>query len=140
MIDTGKTVKNNYAKLSVLIIDDDDLTRRIAEQILRDMGFQDVHATGLPEEGLALILEGQNIENGFDLVICDWMMPNLTGIEILRHVRATKLHTPFIMLTSKVTKEAVQEASELDVSAYLAKPFTVDQVQRKVKAALLGAR
>ena len=128
-----------YENLSVLIIDDDRLMIRLIEHILRGMGFEDIHASQDPETGLALILEGDNIGDGFDLIICDWMMPNMTGIEILKRLRAKRLETPFIMLTANVSEAAVREASQSHVSAYLAKPFTPEQVKRKVISALRHA-
>lgn len=127
----------NFETLSVLVIDDDDMIIRIIVHILNEMGFSSIETTSSPETGLALILEGESMGNGFDLVLCDWVMPGKTGIEILREVRAANYSTPFIMLTANVTKDAVQEAAKLGVDAYLGKPFTIDQVQRKVKSVLL---
>jgi DNA-binding response OmpR family regulator len=127
-----------FKKLSVLVIDDDLLVTRLVEQILISMGFTDVQTTRYPKTGLALILDSNNMGNPIDLIICDWMMPEITGIGLLNTIREYKVDVGFIMLTAKATVPDVGQARDLDVDAYIAKPFTSDQVQRKVTTVANG--
>ena len=124
--------KPEYKNMSILVIDDDVMVTRIVEHILKEMGFQDVQSTLYPKTGLALISDSDNMGKPFDLVICDWMMPEISGIEMLKWVRSRNMKLPFIMLTARTTEDAVEEAHGLDVDAYIAKPFTANQVQLKV--------
>ncbi len=122
-----------YRNLSVLIVDDDAVIIRIIEQILKTMGFEEVHSTCFPKTGLELIVDSFEAKKPFDLVICDWMMPELSGIELLKKIRDKDLKLAFIMLTANATVQAIRDASKLGIDAYLGKPFTADQVQQKVK-------
>jgi len=129
---TNDFKKPEYKDLSILVIDDDVMVTRIVEHILKDMGFEDVQSTLYPKTGLALISDSENMGKPFDLVICDWMMPEISGIEVLKWVRSKNMNLPFIMLTARATEDAVEEAHGLDVDAYIAKPFASNQVQLKV--------
>lgn len=68
----------------------------------------------------------------FDLVIWDWRMPEMSGLELLQRLRNAGNAVPFIMLTRKASHDAVVEARESGVDGYIAKPFTAKQVQHKV--------
>ncbi len=124
-----------FADLEVLVCDADDMILKIMSHILNDMGFGYVKATRNPETALMLIREP--VDKPFDLLVCDWKMPEMSGIEVLQKLREGGHTLPFIMLTSNVTKEAVEEARSEGVSAYIAKPFSADQVQRKVGSVAL---
>jgi len=124
--------KKAYKDMDVLVIDDDLYILRAIELILRDMGIVNVEITRDPTNALAMIHDSFIVQRPFDFAICDWMMPEMSGIDLLRAVRKHEYELPFIMLTAKRTEDAVNEAKGLDVDAYLAKPFTQDQVRRKV--------
>jgi len=122
---------SKYATLKVLIVDDELSIRNMIDYVLKDMGFKYtfVEANGLAAmESLKLAIEP------FDLIICDWMMPEMNGLEFLRQARAMGCKAPFVMLTAKITEDAVAEAKHEGVDAYIAKPFTPRQVQRKIQA------
>lgn len=127
-----QTNNPDYKKISALVIDDDLLVTRLVEQILISMGFKDVQTTRYPKTGLSIILDSNKMGTPIDLIICDWMMPEITGIGLLNTIREYKIDVAFIMLTAKATVPDVGQARDLDVDAYIAKPFTSDQVQRKV--------
>jgi len=124
--------KSAYKDMEVLVVDDEIYVLRAVELILRDMGFGDVQTTRYPKTALSLIQDGFFVGRPFDFVICDWMMPEMSGIDLLHAVRRQEFDLPFIMLTAKATEGAVEEAKDLEVDAYIAKPFTQDQVRRKV--------
>lgn len=119
-----------FKQFEVLVCDDDQMILRIMSHILNDMGFGYVKTTNNPETALMLIREP--VDKPFAMIICDWNMPEMTGVELLQKLREVGDETPFVMLTSNVTKEAVEEARDGGVAAYIAKPFSADQVQRKV--------
>jgi len=124
--------KAAFKDMEVLVVDDEIYVIRAVELILRDMGFGEVQSTRYPKTALSLIQDGFFVGQPFDFVICDWMMPEMSGIELLQAVRSRDFDLPFIMLTAKATEGDVEEAKGLDVDAYIAKPFTQDQVRRKV--------
>lgn len=130
-----------YRHLEVLVADDDKFILKAIRQILKDMGIERVATCEDGDEALALFadMESANPVPYYDLIICDWMMPGRSGIEILRAVRERRPQLPFIMLTSKKTADAILEAKEADVSAYVAKPLTPAELQRKVRVLMAKA-
>ena len=73
-------------------------------------------------------------KNSYDLIICDWHMPKMSGIDLLRMVRSSELtkDTPFIMITEVNSQENVLEAINENVSGYIIKPFTPKTLQKKI--------
>jgi len=127
-----KPINPKLSDLQILVCDDDDMVLRIIEHVLRQMGVGHVQSTRFPKTALQLLKEPA--ARPFDIFICDWVMPEMSGLEVLKHVRERKLDISFIMLTGKTTTDAVAEAAELGVDAYIAKPFTADQVMQKIGA------
>ncbi len=111
--------------LSILIVDDQALTRDMVKSIMRQYGFSDLSIAENGSRALE-ILE----RNKIDLVICDWNMPSMKGIDLLRIVRSTPKFSKvrFIMLTAEAYRESVKEAANLKVDGYIAKPFTAKQL------------
>lgn len=105
----------------ILIIDDVSSVRKVLHRQLTSIGFTAVEEAKDGEEALNKIIAGD-----FSLVISDWEMPKLKGIELLQKIRldARFSKLPFIMITSINNKQAVVDAAGLKVSAYLAKPFS----------------
>lgn len=116
----------------VLVCDDDPTILKILETILRRMGAGGVHVTVSPKTALQLLKEP--VAKPFDLFICDWMMPEMSSLDVLRDARAAGYDLPFIMLTGKTMSDAVREAAVEGVDAYIGKPFTAGQVQTKIVA------
>jgi two-component system chemotaxis response regulator CheY len=120
-------------KLQILVADDHSLTRSLVRAILRGAGFEEiVHA----ETGVQAV---QIITNQpIDLVICDWNMPEGTGLEVLRTLRADDRFKklPFIMLTAEAYRENVLTAAQSGSHDYVVKPFTADVLLEKVEAVL----
>lgn len=116
--------------LKILVADDATFIRDMIKKQLRE---------NLPGVELFDAIDGQKAldlfrRNAVDLVLSDWEMPNLTGEEFLRHVR-TGQHapkTPFIMITSRGDRDHVVKAVQSGVSDYITKPFTADELIRKV--------
>ena len=113
----------------LLVVDDSSTMRAIIKNQLKGMGFTNVI---LAEDG-AKGLKVAN-ESNFDLIISDWNMPKMTGLEFLKAVRADgKLkETAFMLLTSVDDKNSVSEALQAGVNQYIIKPFTFNQLQDKI--------
>jgi len=116
--------------MKILIVDDFATMRKVIKNLLRQIGYQDVIEA---EDGVHALkeLKSQKI----DFVISDWNMPNMTGIELLRAVRAdSELSSlPFLMVTAESLKENVVEAVKAGVSNYIVKPFTAEVLNEKIK-------
>ena len=117
--------------LNVLVVDDFNTMRRIVKNCLKQLGFDNIAEAEDGEAALTKLREGS-----FQLIISDWNMPKMMGIDLLRAVRAdNKLKgIPFLMVTAEAQKENVIEAAKAGVSNYIIKPFTPDQVQTKLEA------
>ncbi|MCF6246060.1 MAG: response regulator [Desulfobacula sp.] len=119
--------------IKVLIVDDFATMRRILKNVLKQLGFKNLVEA---DDGTTAweILERQQI----DLIIADWNMPKLTGLELLKKVRASALHKtiPFLMVTAEAQKQQVLEAVQAGVSNYVVKPFTAEAIDNKLEKIL----
>ena len=115
--------------IKILIVDDFATMRRILKNILKQLGFKNLVEA---DDGTTAwdVLENQEI----DLIISDWNMPKMTGLELLKKVRAsTKYKTaPFLMVTAEAQKQNVIEAVQAGVSNYVVKPFTAEAIADKL--------
>jgi two-component system chemotaxis response regulator CheY len=114
-----------------LVVDDFATMRRIIRNLLRQLGYSKIEEA---EDGAVALRKLKS--QPFDMVICDWNMPNMTGIELLREVRADDAikETPFLMVTAEAIKENIIEAVKAGVSNYIVKPFTADVLSSKIDA------
>ena len=119
----------------ILSVDDFSTMRRIVKNILRQLGYTNVDEA---ENGAAALSTLK--EKKYDLVISDWNMPVMTGIELLKSVRADPglKVTPFLMVTAEVEKSQVVEAIEVGVNSYILKPFTAKLLEEKLQAMFPG--
>ncbi len=74
----------------------------------------------------------------YDLVICDWIMPSMSGLEVLKNIRAGRSAIPFILVTARDTEEAVKRATDCGVTAFIAKPFAPEQLVSEVVKVFQG--
>jgi two-component system, chemotaxis family, chemotaxis protein CheY len=119
--------------IPILVVDDFSTMRRIVKTALRQLGFENVTEA---EDGQVALTKLQTSPAPFKLIVSDWNMPNMMGIDLLKAVRKDdKLKTtPFLMVTAEAQKENVLEAAKAGVSNYIIKPFTADQLQQKLEA------
>ncbi|MHB1605333.1 MAG: chemotaxis response regulator CheY [Leptospirales bacterium] len=115
--------------MRVLVVDDFSTMRRIVKNTLRQIGFSSIEEAEDGQKAYERLMSEK-----FDFVVSDWNMPNMTGIDLLRKVRATPelKHLPFLMVTAEAKQENVVEAIKAGVSNYIVKPFTVATLQEKV--------
>ena len=120
--------------MKVLIVDDYRTMLRILRNLLRQLDFRNVEEATDGTEAIQKLKEG-----GFGLIISDWNMEPMTGIQLLRLVRSDdKLkQTPFIMVTAESKPENVVAAKQAGVSNYIVKPFNAETLRGKM-ASVLG--
>jgi CheY-like chemotaxis protein len=120
---------------SILVVDDQATMREIITQQLKYLGFLDVHTAGNGEEALRL-LDSQP----FQLVLSDWSMPTMSGLDLLRQVRQrpTLQSLPFVLITAEIQRERVEQAIQAGVDNFLLKPFTPNIFAEKVHDTLNG--
>ena len=119
--------------MKILLVDDSRTMRTIERKILAGLGFMDVVEVADGQEALTAL--GQN---RFDLVLMDWNMPNLSGIEALKQIKANSATKaiPVIMVTSESEKSHILEAIKSGAANYIIKPFTAEVIQEKLEAYL----
>lgn len=117
--------------MKILLVDDSFAMRRIEKNILIKLGYEEVDEA---EHGLDALAKMQSVK--YDLVLMDWNMPQLTGIEALRKIKADPAlkATPVIMVTSEAEKAKVVEALQAGAANYIVKPFEADMLMQKIKA------
>lgn len=122
--------------MSVLIVDDYKTMLRIIRNLLKQIDFHNVDEAGDGAEALARLRNG-----GYGLVISDWNMAPMTGLQLLQEVRAdAKLKaTPFIMITAESKTENVVAAKQAGVSNYIVKPFNAETLREKIEKVLAHA-
>ncbi len=115
--------------MRVLVVDDFSTMRRIVKNTLRQIGFTQIEEAEDGQKAFDRLMSEK-----FDFVVSDWNMPNMTGIDLLRKVRAEPQlkHLPFLMVTAEAKQENVVEAIKAGVSNYIVKPFTVATLQEKI--------
>lgn len=119
--------------MKALVVDDSLTIRRIVIKALSLVGINDATEAG---DGAEAVKAAQ--ESDFDLILLDWNMPKMSGIEALRALRQAGKKTPVIMVTTEAEKSRVIEAIKTGANDYLIKPFSPDQLAAKVKG-ILGA-
>ena len=120
-------------KTKILIVDDFSMMRRLVRKLLEELGFSEIVEATNGAEALTK-LEGAK----FGLIISDWKMPTMAGIDLLKAVRASDRHKhiPFLMITAEVEKNNILEAAKAGLSEYIVKPFTMDSLEQKIGAIL----
>lgn len=119
-------------KTKVLIVDDMLTMRKIVTKVMRGIGFTDIVEAQDGNEAWEKIQRGD-----IGLVISDWNMPNCTGLEFLKRVRADEKlsKTPFILVTAEAEQSQVAEAIKSGVDQYVVKPFSQDSLIVKLESA-----
>uniref|UniRef100_A0A7C3UWM2 Response regulator n=1 Tax=Desulfobacca acetoxidans TaxID=60893 RepID=A0A7C3UWM2_9BACT len=131
----GKTSDQLFGPLSVLVVDDMPAIRRMLRQMLQHLGVNgDILEAGDGQEAWEILQE-----RPFDLIVCDINMPRLSGLDLLRRLRATQQYqtTPFLMISGEVSEDIVAASAESEVDGYLIKPFKIDSLEARLRSILL---
>ena len=117
------------SKAKILVVDDFSTLRRIIKNILKQLGYVNIEEA---EDGIQAFNKLKN--GGFDFLITDWNMPNMTGLELLQKVRETDItkELPVLMVTAEAEKENIVMAVQAGVNNYIVKPFTADVLKEKM--------
>lgn len=117
--------------LKILVVDDFPTMRRIVKTLLKQNGFHNFVDAEDGEQAYKTLQE----HGDFELIVSDWNMPNMTGLEFLKTVRADAKfkHVPFLMVTAEAEKENIIEAVKAGVSNYIVKPFTGQALKEKLE-------
>lgn len=118
----------------VLVVDDYVTMLRILRNFLRQLNFTNIHEAADGSQALAELRSGPE----FGLIVSDWNMEPMTGIELLREVRADEKlkHIPFVMVTAESKTENVIVAKKAGVSNYIVKPFNAETLKGKLISVL----
>jgi two-component system chemotaxis response regulator CheY len=121
--------------MKVLVVDDFATMRRIVKGVLKQLGFSNIIEA---EDGSSALEELKKEDIG--LIVSDWNMPNMTGLDLLKAVRgdANLKGIPFIMVTAEGQKENVVEAVKCGVNNYIVKPFTPETFGEKLNKVFAG--
>ncbi|OPY89787.1 MAG: Chemotaxis protein CheY [Syntrophaceae bacterium PtaU1.Bin231] len=115
--------------MKILIVDDFATMRKVIRNLLKQVGYENILEA---EDGVSAlrVLKAQKV----DLIISDWNMPNMTGFELLKAVRADADlgKTPFLMVTAEALQDNVVAAVKAGVSNYIVKPFTAEVLNEKI--------
>jgi two-component system chemotaxis response regulator CheY len=118
--------------MKVLVVDDFATMRKIVKNVLKQINIENVVEAENGKHALS-VLKSEEV----DLIISDWMMPEMTGIEFLKVCKEDdeKKKIPFIMVTAEGQKDSVMEAIKSGVDNYIVKPFTPDKLKEAIDRA-----
>ena len=120
--------------LRTLLVDDNVQAKSLTRRILHDIGIRQVFTAKNGVEALSLLgsFEG---DAKVDLVLCDWNMPEMDGMELLRQIRTADSDLMFYMITGQSDRSSVSEAKAYGVNGFIKKPFSTDQLSKKIAVA-----
>jgi len=118
-------------ELKILIVDDFNSMRNIIRSILKELHYSNIDEAENGEAALKMLNKKE-----YDLVLTDWNMPYMNGLELLQAIRKDEklMHIPVLMLTSEVKKENVIHAAKEGASGYIVKPFNAATLHQKIKS------
>ena len=116
-------------RLKVLVVDDDPAMVDLVDAVLQSLRVPIVWTAPDGDKAWSIF---QKAGDQLDLIICDWVMPGMSGLDLLRRVRKSESVVPFLMLTARTTAEAVAEARDAGVDAYIVKPFDPRALRDKI--------
>lgn len=116
--------------MKILIVDDFSTMRRIIKNLLRDLGFSNTSEADDGQTALPMLQNGN-----FDFLVTDWNMPGMTGIDLLKAVRADDRlkGMPILMVTAEAKRDQIVEAAHAGVNGYVVKPFTAAVLKEKIE-------
>jgi two-component system chemotaxis response regulator CheY len=115
--------------IKILVVDDFATMRKVIRNLLKQVGYENIVEA---EDGILALRTLKSAK--IDLVISDWNMPNMTGLELLKAVRSDEdlKSTPFLMVTAEALQDNVIAAVKAGVSNYIVKPFTAEVLNDKI--------
>ncbi|MDX1346943.1 MAG: chemotaxis response regulator CheY [Thiomicrorhabdus chilensis] len=116
--------------MNILVVDDFSTMRRIVKNLLKELGFSKFDEADDGSTAWPMVQSGK-----YDFIVSDWNMPQMTGIDLLRHVRADEnlKDTPFLLITAEAKRSQILEAAQAGVDGYIVKPFTAATLNEKIQ-------
>lgn len=116
--------------LRILVVEDQQQTRVWIADVLKQMGVREVQTANDGSEALDIV---HRDPGGVDLIICDWAMPRMNGMDLLAAIRTIRPNLPFIMETGHGTKDHVLAARAQGVDAFIVKPYSAAQLEVRIR-------
>lgn len=118
----------------ILVVDDMSTMRRIVKNSLKEIGYENLVDAKNVELAWNIVQEAQQSGNPVDVIFCDWNMPVVSGLELLKKIRSEKdtVDLPFIMLTAKSDERDLAQAEDVGVTAYMTKPFSKEELENQL--------
>ncbi len=119
--------------MKTLVVDDFSTMRRIVKNVLKQINITNVTEAENGKQALEILRK----DPAYELIVSDWIMPEMTGIEFLKACKEdeTIKKIPFVMVTAEAQKDSVIEAIKGGVDNYIVKPFTPDKLQEAIEKA-----
>ena len=128
MLDAENTL---ITELRVLVVDDNIEVCKLIRRALQDLDVKKVTVVTSGDEALKL-LGSPDKYGAIDVILCDWNMSGMSGLDLLKHVRSREPNMPFLMITGNTGADFIAEAKKHGVTGYIAKPFAPAALQKKV--------
>jgi len=117
-------------KMKILVVDDQSDARSMVRGMLSELGITQIFEASDGREAMTFTDAAMDM---IDVVICDWNMPKMTGIDLLKQMRTVMPDMPFLMLTGRGDIDSVAEAKSCGVTAYIRKPFSPANLEIKLR-------
>ena len=119
-------------KPPALVVDDYASMRSVVIEVLKRAGFTEIHQAGNGQLALAKVLEHKKI----GLIVSDWYMPTMDGLDMLRALKANRqtAHIPVLMITAEGQRENVLDAMQSGAAGYIVKPFAPSELQKRLES------
>ena len=116
--------------MKILVVDDFSTMRRIVRNLLRDLGFTNIEEADDGSTALPMLRNGK-----FDFLVTDWNMPGMSGMELLKEIRADEnlKSLPILMVTAEAKRDQIVAAAQAGVNGYVVKPFTAAVLKDKIE-------
>ena len=122
--------------MRILIVDDSSTMRRIIGNVVQQLGFAKEDFDEAEDGVVAWKLFKEN--NNYDVVLTDWNMPNMNGLELVKTIRSTDKKVPIVMITTEGGKGEVITALKAGVNNYIVKPFSAEILKEKLDGLVKG--
>ena len=127
---------NDLFEIRILIVEDQPDARALLRGMLGEMGVTQIFESKDGREALTFMDAAFDF---VDLIICDWNMPGMSGLDLLRQLRTVDPNLPFLMITSRGDLDSVMAAKSANVTGYIRKPFSPAQLEAKIRIILYKA-
>lgn len=119
--------------MKVLIVDDSKVMRMMVGKALTQAGFQcEITEANDGVEGLS------KFDGSQELVLSDWNMPNMNGLEFVKELRKQNKEVPIVMITTEGSEDKISEAIQEGANGYVCKPFTPDKIKEQINSVMKG--